>query len=113
MESYPDVRFSCYCDQGVSGQALRRGLPVLADCAVSDKTAFKFKPTQLAKTSHVMAVWSWPIYEVDNKGQQTGDVIGVLNLDGTKNGAFQALEANTDAFEKMMKKFAEVASTIV
>jgi hypothetical protein len=113
MESYPDVRFSCYCDQGVSGQALKRGLPVLADCSGSDKSAFKFSATQLEHTAHVKAVWSWPIYEVNNKGQQTGEVIGILNLDGIKDGAFQALEANTDAFEKVMKKFAEVASTIV
>jgi hypothetical protein len=113
MESYPDVRFSCYCDQGVSGQAFKRGVPVLADCTEADKSGFKFKPKQLTQTAHVHAVWSWPIYEVDNKGQQTGQVIGVLNLDGTRNGAFQALKSNTDAFEKVMKKFAEVASTIV
>jgi hypothetical protein len=113
MDSFPDVRFACFCDQGVSGQALKKRLPVLADCSVADKTSFKFTAKQLEQTAHVKAVWSWPIYEIDSKGSQTGEVIGILNLDGTANGAFSKLEQNTDAFEKAMKKFAEVASTIV
>ena len=36
MDSFPDVRFSCSCNQGVSGQALRKRLPVLADCSVAE-----------------------------------------------------------------------------
>jgi hypothetical protein len=113
MEGFPDVKFKCFCDQGVSGQALKTKRPVYADCSMVDKSLFSFSQKQLDQTSHVQAVLSWPIYEVDKQGEQTGAVIGVVNLDGTATDSFNKLIAKTAAFDKCMKKFAEVTSTIV
>ena len=80
---------------------------------MADKTVFNFNQKQLEQTSHVKAVLSWPIYQVDKQGMQTGAVIGVVNLDGTADGSFEKLTANAAKFDKSMKKFAEVTSTIV
>ena len=113
MEGFPDVRFNCFWDQGVSGQSLKTKRPVYADCSMADKTVFNFNQKQLEQTSHVKAVLSWPIYQVDKQGMQTGAVIGVVNLDGTADGSFEKLTANAAKFDKSMKKFAEVTSTIV
>ena len=111
--SFPDVRLKCFCDQGVSGQAFSKRVPVLADCSVADKGHFKFSQKQLEDTAHVKVVWSWPIYQIDSKGQQTGKIVGIVNLDGTKDGAFERITTNAGAFEKSMRRFTEVASTIV
>lgn len=113
MESFPDVRFSCKHDQGVAGHALKTQLPVLADCEISDRTNFRFPQRLLDQTKHVTAVWSWPIYETDSTGRQTGRVIGVLNLDATAPGAFAKLSSRPQQFERYLKKFCEVASMIV
>ena len=113
MDSFPDVQFSCKHDQGVAGMALRNMKPVLHDCESSDRSEFGFTQKQLAQTNHVTSVWSWPIYEVDGKGHQTGKVVGVVNLDTTKPRGFAMLQSKTVALEKALKKFCEVASTVV
>ncbi len=74
---------------------------------------FGFTLKQAEQTAHVTAVWSWPIYELDGKGNQTGDVGGVLNLDATEIGAANTLMANYETYEKYLKRLSEVASTIV
>jgi hypothetical protein len=113
MENHPDVRFSCNYDQGVAGRALKTQRPVLDDCETQDKTRFGFSQKQLDQTSHVTAVWSWPVYEANNKGLQTGRVVAVVNFDCRKSGAFKLLSENAAAYEKSLKKFCEVASTVI
>lgn len=113
MKNYPDVQFSCNHDQGVAGRALKTQLPVLDNCETADKSRFKFLSGQLDQTRHVTAVWSWPVYETDSKGNQTGKVVGIVNLDCTVAGAFAKLSSNTDAYEKSLKKFCEIASIII
>jgi hypothetical protein len=113
MENFPDVRFSCKADQGVIGEALKTQMPVLADCETGDKTKFGFSDKQLEQTNHVKAVWSWPIYETNASGQQTGRVVGVLNLDATKSGSMSKLKQHNDAFEKDLRKFCEIISSVV
>lgn len=113
MESHPDVKFSCNYDQGVAGVALKTQRAVMDDCQTTDKSRFGFSPKQLAQTSHVTAVWSWPVYETDKKGLQSGKVIAVVNFDCISSGAFTALSANSAAYEKHLEKFCEVASIII
>jgi hypothetical protein len=113
MKNHPDVQFSCNHDQGVAGQALKTQLPVLDDCESQDKSRFRFNPKQLWQTNHVTAVWSWPVYETDNKGEQTGKIVAVVNFDCTQPGAFTVLSENSIAYEKSLKRFCEIASTII
>jgi hypothetical protein len=113
MENSPDVRFSCNYNQGVAGRALATQLPVMDDCETADKTRFRFSQKQLEKTSHVTTVWSWPVYETDRSGNQTGKIVAIVNFDCTQSGAFQKLSDNSAAYERSLKKFCEVASTII
>lgn len=113
MNSHPDVRFSCRADQGVAGEALRRGVPVLMSCEGVSRDTFRFTQRQADQTAHVTAVWSWPIYELDGKSNQTGNVVGVLNLDTLAVGAATKLTTSYEAFDTMLKRLAEVVSTIV
>jgi len=113
MQNSPDVRFSCKCDRGVAGEAIRTQRPVLADCEIADKTKFGFTAAQLEQTSHVTAVWSWPIYETNTAGEQTGRVVGVVNFDATRTGAMVKLKQYNDSFERDLRKLCEVISTVV
>lgn len=113
MEDNPDVKFSCNHGQGVAGRALATQRPVMDDCETPDKTRFHFSQKQLDQTSHVTTVWSWPVYQTDKKGHQTGKIAAIVNFDCTKSGAFRILSEKSAAYEKSLKKFCEVASTII
>jgi hypothetical protein len=113
MKNNPDVRFSCNNGQGVVGRCVREKKVVIDDCETPDKSRFRFTERQLRQTSHVTTVWSWPVYETDRKGQQTGRIAAVVNFDCTNRGAFSTLSEKSAAYEKSLKEFCEVASRIV
>ena len=65
-------------------------MPVLDDCATPDKSRFHFTQRQLHQTSHVTAVWSWPVYETDKQGHQSGKIVAILNFDSMIQGPLQS-----------------------
>jgi len=113
MDNFPDVQFVCNHDQGVAGMALANGVPVLYDLEANDPSSLKLPQSLVRATTHLTAIWSWPIYEVDKSGHQTGKLLGVVNLDTTKPGGAAALMSKTETFEKLLRKFCEVASKVV
>ncbi len=72
-----------------------------------------FTEHEAKRFQHLTAIYSWPIYEVDDRGEQTGRIVGCVNLDALAQGACSIIEQNQARFDKLLLEFAEFASKIV
>ncbi len=113
MENQPDVKASFRTSKGVAGEVLKTGRPRLVDMELSHHEDWGFTEHEAKRFQPLTAIYSWPIYEVDDQGEQTGRIVGCVNLDALAQGACSTIEKNQARFDKLLLEFAEFASKIV
>lgn len=113
MENQPDVKFECAATAGVAGAALESGRPALAGGSDLSGAVYGFGKRERLLTSHIQAIYSVPIYEVDAKGEQTGRTIGVVNLDSTDKDAMDVFQEHSTELERVLTGFAETVSKMI
>ncbi len=113
MENQPDVKASFHISKGVAGEVLRTKRPRLVDMEESRHEDWGFTEGEAKKFQRLTAIYSWPIYQVDDQGEQTGRVAGCVNLDALAPEACSTIKQNQPKFDKLLREFAEFASKIV
>src|SRR5213594_252361 len=109
MENQPDVRVSFHVSKGVAGETLESGRPRLVDMEELPHENWGFTEHEAQRFQHLTAIYSWPIYEVDHNGEQTGRRIGCVNLDAMAAGSRVVIEKHLRRFDGMLREFAEIA----
>jgi hypothetical protein len=113
MASQPDVKATFHVSKGVAGEVLRAKRPRLVNMEEAHHEDWGFTKAEAREFQHLTAIYSWPIYEVDHQGDQTGRVIGCANLDAMTPGAFDAITHNQAQFDKLLEEFTEFASKVL
>ncbi len=127
MEGAWDIHLGMRVDQGVSGEAVRTKRPCLGNLEDPNATAFLLEPEQQEKTKDLTVVFSYPIRRLkklkeDDKFYPTDDIIGVLNIDSSKKGAYdfynEQLIPGTDTtlreeVERVQEKIALICSRMM
>jgi hypothetical protein len=112
MESFPDVKISFLATKGVAGLVLREKEPRLVDIEKSPNSEWGFADKETRKFPKITSIYSWPIYEVDAKGNQTGNVVGTVNLDTLATGAADKIRIRQDEYHKLLQDFAELVAKV-
>ena len=93
MGEDPDKDLGLKLTQGVSGQAVAQRGFCVADLEAAHGPTFNLDPAQLEKTKDLTLVLSMPIKRteklLDGSYKLTDDIIGVVNIDSKKEGAYE------------------------
>jgi hypothetical protein len=112
MFGSPDVNISFPVSEGISGQCFMNKCLMIADSKGIEK--YKLPPAYLAGGVGALrfsAILSYPVYEPKKDGMQSGNLIGVLNLDtDTANAHTTFMTASSDpAFRAHLDRLADLA----
>lgn len=116
MRNQPDVGISFPSSKGVAGEVCcKRKTPMLVNTEASGHERWGFTKKEIEKyqLNNVKAIYSWPIYAFNRGGDQTGEVIGALNLDSTTPGASAKIAAQQTDYDEFLESFSELASKIL
>lgn len=127
MEGARDIHLGMRVDQGVSGEAVRTKRPCLGDLEDPNATSLLLEPDQQDKTEDLTVVFSYPIRRLkklkeDDQFYPTDEIIGVLNIDSSKKGAYsfynETVIPGTDItlrkeVEKVQEKIALICSRMM
>lgn len=105
--------------KGVAGEARRRGnkYAVNMEDPKNKSNAWRFSRRDIKRLKfpeHTL-IWSFPVYELDKQDDPTGKILGTVNLDSLKPGAYAALigdPAVRTELESMMADFQDVVMKI-
>lgn len=100
MQGARDIHLGMRVDQGASGEAVRTKRPYVGNLEAPDATSFLLDPGQQEKTEDLTVVFSYPIRRLkrskeDGEFYPTDEVIGVLNIDSSRKGAYDFYAENT------------------
>ena len=114
MNNQPDVNIRFPISKGISGEVCRRKIPLLVDLESASQTDWKFSIQEITKFNfeQLKAVYSFPIYEIGRKNQQTGKVIGTVNLDARTPGSFAKMQSRRDTYTTNLEMFCEFVSKV-
>jgi hypothetical protein len=109
----PDVAIRFAAHKGVAGQVIRTKSTTLADLEDAD-TDWGFTPDELKRfgLENLTAVYSCPIYEIDDGGQQSGRVIGTVNMDAHAPGAADKIAAKLSQYEELLEDFSDLIAKL-
>lgn len=112
MEGCPDVKVSFLASKGVAGRVLREKSPRLVNMEKSPNSNWGFDDNETSKFPKLTSIFSWPIYEVDAKGSQTGNVVGTVNLDTLATGAADKIALREEKYKSLLQDFAELVAKV-
>jgi hypothetical protein len=113
MENQPDVNISFPIKCGITGACLRTKKPIYASPDDLGKPNFALPKRVASNAPDLQVIFSYPVYESARKGHpQSGNIIGVLNLDSTAPDAYNLLMTDEvfDQVDQTMQNVATLAA---
>jgi hypothetical protein len=114
MDHSPDGAARFPIKKGVAGEAFAQRKPRLVDMedpATQGDWGFTKKELDKLRFPKFTMIWSYPIFELDKKGKQTGRLLGTANLDSSLPGAFRTAIDDPE-FLTLVDDFWNIASKI-
>ena len=111
MRGHPDVAISFPISKGVAGEAFRTKRPKLVNLEETGVQVWGITPKEAGAFPELTAIYSVPIFEIDKQNEQTGRVIGTVNLDSRAQKAFRKIARNQE-YKRGLEEFSELASKL-
>jgi hypothetical protein len=108
----PDGAVEFHIKKGVAGEALTNGRPKLVNMEEPEnKGNWGFTEKELRKFPPHTMIWSYPLFQLDKLGDNTGKLLGTVNLDSIFPGACEIVLKDPE-FAKLMEEFRDIACKI-
>lgn len=114
MDDSPDAAIRFPVTKGVAGEAFRERKPRVVDFEDPDARGdwgFTDKDRGRMKFPKFTMIWSYPIFELDKGGKQTGRILGTVNIDSALPGACK-LVIEDQLFLTLVSDFWQISSKI-